>query len=405
MDTTALQYVMRTMGQEILVEQFPTAHPLFQLAQKKKKQYGGRNNWEIDLFLNPTMDVFARSEGDSLETAGDAQITGVNVTKATIYVPVKITGHALRAQKLTASRIEELVKFSMRQATLGLNREIDRMLAGDGTGFFATCATTTNSATVQFTDDPLPWPIIDRGGTSARIDIRNKTTGAAIVEGAKVGAVSETLRTMVIDSLVTAAATDGICIKGNVKASGGVAVSNELDGLEKLVHNTSTYLTIVPSTTPQWASVVKDMDSVTPTMKEFQEAIDNILDRGAGETKAIVAGRPAIRSVMALYGQDRRWNSGEKLDIGFKGISFAPINGQDIAFVGSRHIARDRIYFLDTKYLWFYYTEIAQWRDYDGVGPLHQSQDEDALIGELILEGQFATDCRNAHGLLDNCAT
>jgi hypothetical protein len=405
-DTTGLQYALKTMGQEVLVPQFADSHPILDQCVKKKQAYGGRNNWELDLYSAPTPAVWARSENDTIDGAIAPSVTGVNVGKSTIYVPIKITGHMLRAQKLTTARIQEIVNFTQKDAKIALNRAVDRMLCGPGTGFIANLTTTSNSATVNVllgTGEKFPVTLKDLAKAGGKIDIRNMTTGAAVVEGAVVSAYDETNATITIDSLVTTTTAHGICVKGNVKVVSSVATSLELDGIQKLVDSGTTYLGLDVSTYPWWASYELAMSAQGVDATTFQKMFDSIIDEAPSQPRICASGRGAIRNYFTQYLGDRRFNS-KTLDTGVSVLTFTPLGGEEMNIISSRHMPDNEMYFLCPEHLIFFYTEMAQWRDYGGGQILHGMETEDAQVGMLILEGQFATDCRAAHGKLTGCA-
>jgi len=400
-NTSDLEYLLKTMGQKEAVEQFCDQTTILDKFERRPQQYGGRNNWEIDLYANPTPAAYARSEGDSLPAAVAPAVVGANIGKATVYVPVKVTGHMLRAEKLTDSRLTKIANFMYKDAMRGLRLAVDRMICGSGDGFVGTVA---SAATVYITlsDTLLTRAIKDLPGTGLLLDIRNKTTGAIVYEGIKMTALNETTKVATFDTNVASATTtDGICVSGNVTAVSGAATCREVNSIQNII-GTGTYLGLSTTTYPWHKSYVKAMGNVIADAESAQEIFDEIMDIAPVQPDVWIAGRACTRKYFSKYSADRRFNT-TVTDTGTSRLTFTPIGGNPINILGGRNVSQDEMYFIASEHMKLYYTERFQWRDWGGGGILHGMETEDALIGQLIFEGELASDCRRAHGKLTGC--
>lgn len=334
--------------------------------------------------------IGSRLENEILPAAGQQGYAEVHVPLRYQYGRCRLTGQLMQLAEKNYQAFASGMDREMEGIKDDVLKDQNRQIYGDGTGLLAqVTADGANTVTV----DNVQYLELDM-----IIDIRNRTTGAAVALNRTITAINTSTKVVTYSGAdVLAAATDGIYREGNF--AGGT--SRELSGFDLIISATAILHGLNPATEPKWAGVVKNNPAGAGTNRALSEGLmietcDDIRKNG-GKTSAIFTSLGVRRAYFNLLTQQRRYTDTKTFAGGFQGLPFN--YGTEVPVVEDVDGRPNRAYFIQEDTFKVYRNREWHWADEDG-SILKWVHDYDAWEGLLRQYAELGTDRRNANGVL-----
>ena len=334
-----------------------------------------------------------RLENEALPTAGAQAYAAPHIPLTYCYGRVRLTGQLIELAEKNYQSFASALDEEMNGIKDDAAKDYNRQIYGNGTGVMANVtADGTNTVTV----DNIQYLEV-----GSFVDIRTRSTGAAIAVQRNVTAINEATKVVTYDGAdVTAAATEGIYREGNF--TGGT--SRELSGFEAIISDTLPLHGIDPALQPKWKATIRNNPAAAGTPRALSEGImiemcDAIRTKSGRKVTVIFTGLGVRRAYFNLLTQQRRYTDTKSFDGGFQGLAFN--YGTEIPVVEDVDCRPNTAKFVDEKSLKIYRNRPWHWADTDGTA-LKWVTGYDAWEGFMKQYSELGTTHRNGHGSLND---
>lgn len=336
--------------------------------------------------------IGARNELEALPTPGQQSTKAARVGLKYLYGGVELSGQTFELVDSNRQAFISALDLEMDGLKRDLQKDLNRMVYGDGTGAIAkaTAATTSQNTftagTLLWVQDGMQVDVID--GTTL-----NNATPTVKASNRQITAINETTKVLTLDGGTFSVAVGDIIVRtGSVK--------REWNGLQALV-GTGILHNIDPATTPVWKS---EIDSGGGTNRALSEGmmitmVDRIRKRG-GKVTAIFQNLGVRRAYFNLLVQQRQFTNTKSFDGGFSGLGFVTDTGE-IPVVVDVDAPENTQYFLNEKELKWYREHDFKFMDRDG-GMWVRKQGFDAYSATMYQYSELGTHRRNTHGRIED---
>lgn len=258
-------------------------------------------NFTIPMHYGRNEGVGARSEGASLMAAGQQSYKESIFPMRYLYGRIQITGQTIKAARSNDGAFLRAVDSEIKGVTRDLKQQVNRMLAGDGTGVLTVCGTTAGSTTVVVASTAHLRP----GMTIDVIKLADGTTSTGAV-GRSVVSITSATQFVISGAAITTDNTFGVYISGsrNIEVMGlsGIVsnadIGNGYGALQGLA---------VASYPFHKATVLANGGSgraVSDTL--IQTLLDTVEQTGSGNVSALYTSYGVRRAYQALLDQQKR---------------------------------------------------------------------------------------------------
>ncbi len=388
-------------------EQINTTTPLLAEMTKKTESFEGRQ-WIMAIHTRRNEGIGARTESGSLPTPGTQKYANASGDPTYQYGRIELTNPAMVQTKSDKGSFVRALESETKGLAMNLKEDFNRQLAGNyivsnteygGNGALAQVADAEASGQTVLSLEAGPFnnaASFRRVRTGMLVDIYKDVDGTPtlIADGVEVTAVSAGT-SVTIASAISADADDSTFIyrAGNK--------GNEVTGIPAIVDDTGDLHGVSVSSYPVWKATVKDNSGTERAISEdlVQQLLDDI-DIACGEPITHLAmEHTQKRKLFALLQSQKRSVNTLDLKGGYKAITF----NDNIPIMVDRYLDSNRIYGLNYKHLFEVQLTDWEWADDDGsvLKPVSGKPNWEAWMYKYC---DFATDRRNAHGLLDDLA-
>lgn len=328
-----------------------------------------------------------RKENEALPTAGSQSYAEVHVPLTYAYGIIRLTGQLIELAEKDYQAFASAMNSEMDGLKDDVAKDYSRQVYGNGTGLMASVtADGANTVTV----DNVQYLEVGQ-----QIDIRTRSTGAAVAADRAITAINESTKVVTYDGAdVAATANEGIYRKDNF-ASG---TSRELSGFETIFSATTVLHGLDPATQARWAANVNSNGGVNRPLSEglMITVCDTCRTKG-GKTTAIFTNLGVRRAYFNLLTQQRRYTDTKEFAGGFQGLPFN--YGTEIPVVEDVDARPNKMYFADEDKIKIYRNKEWHWGDTDGT-ILKWVSGYDAWTGFLKQYSELGTQMRCAQGVL-----
>jgi hypothetical protein len=331
-----------------------------------------------------------RKENEALPAAGSQGYSEVHVPLTYCYARVRITGQLIELADKNYQAFSSQLDEEMEGVKDDAAKDYARQIYGNGTGLMASVtADGANTVTV----DNIQYLEIGQN-----IDIRTRSTGAAVAAARNITNINEATKVVTYDGAdVAATANEGIYRTDNF-ASG---LSRELSGFELIFSDTLVLHGLDPAVQPKWKSTVKTNPAGAGTLRPLSEGLmietaDAARTKG-GKTTVIFTGLGVRRAYFNLLVQQRRYTDTKEFAGGFTGLAFN--YGTEVPVVEDLDCRPNKMYFVDEKAMKIYRNREWHWGDTDGT-VLKWVGGYDAWEGFMKQYSELGTTRRNGHAVL-----
>lgn len=351
----------------------------------------------LSLHVRRSSGVGNIADGGTLPDAGKQKYTKQRVPLRTITGRISFTIQVMKAMKSNEAAWERTATSETKRMTKDIQRDVNRQLAGDGTGTIATTAANAavNVIALAATTSTVQMRQFEEG---MLVDISTAATPGDAAKAAKreITAVSVSAKTITVSgAAVTTAAGDRVERAGNGGAVGGTT-QKEFSGLQLLVNNTGTLFGVDPAVHSVWKSHVDSNGGVNRTTTEnlLEKAMDEVDVLGEGSVNLWLASHGVARNYSNQLTSMKRANDTRELKGGFTGLAIATGSG-DATMLAERDIPANTAFGLDTDHL-----ALKEWTDIEWVDDgavLRQVPNKLELEGTGYWIAELTTDARNSH--------
>jgi hypothetical protein len=334
-----------------------------------------------------------RLENEALPTAGSQAYAAPHIPLTYCYGRVRLTGQLIELAEKNFQSFASALDSEMEGVKDDAAKDYNRQLYGNGTGLLASVtADGVNTVTV----DNIQYLEV-----GSFVDIRTRSTGAAIAVQRNITAINETTRVVTYDGAdVAATANEGLYREGNFAAG----TSRELSGFDLIISDTLVLHGIDPAVQPKWKASVINNPAGAGTLRALSEGImiaaaDTVRVKGGGKPTVIFTGLGVRRAYFNLLTQQRRYTDTKNFEGGFQGLAFN--YGTEIPVVEDVDCKPNTMKFVNEKALKIYRNRSWHWGDTDGT-ILKWVSGFDAWEGFMKQYSEFGTSHRNAHAALND---
>lgn len=410
---TTADAILQEDYQPAIRDQLNNDMPLLTYAEKRATDIDGRRA-VLALHVGRSAGIGARAEGGTLPTAGNQSYVNQNVSVFYNYARGQITGPLMKAADTNAAAFTNALDAEMNSLMTDLKRDVNRQLWGTSNGVIAQAALTTSSLQVFLANS-------NSGATTATsaVKFRQLQEAMAVDIGTVAAPTLKTSANLVtryggsgtaadpywieLTSVATTSGTDFIFRAG----SGGDATNStqkELTGVQSIVTNSGTLWGVNPTTYPIWKSTVNGNSGTNRSISEnLMVTVVHDVNLSSGEWVNLATASHGVQRAFAAHLMSvKRFVNTVDLTGGYgKGISFIGGGGNDIPVTVDRDCPANSMYFFNTKYLYEY--QMCDWEFADDDGAvLSRVSNQDTFEFFIRKYHEFATDHRNAHGVLQD---
>lgn len=353
----------------------------------------------VPIHVSRNSGIGARADGGSLPTAGNQGYEDSLVTLKHQYARIKVTGPTIRASARDEGAFIRAVDSEMKGAVNDLKRDINRQVFGTSNGKIAQCGTTTTSTTIVLNSSATATQLrqLEVGMV---IDIGTVASPTTIAGSVTIQSIDRTAKTMVVSgSNVSTTSSHFIFRAGN---GGDSSSQKEITGLQTQIASSGTLFDVDPSTYDVWVSTVSSNSGTNRQLTE--DLIQNLADDveiASGSTPSLWVGSyGVVRSFGGLLATQKRFVNTVALKAGWSGIELNT-GAEGAAFAKDRDCPANTAFAISPDKFVEYRMANYDWADYDGRS-LRNVAGEDAWEAFLVIDHEFATSQRNAHGVLQD---
>jgi len=327
----------------------------------------------VPLMLGYNEGIGARGDNEDLPTPKSSRYDKILVPIVSNYGRIYVTGKTIRQTRTDTGSFVRAVDSEINNMVIGLKRDINRQMFGNGTGTLATVNGNQNAVNTIVVSSTQYF----RVGMS--IDIHEAT----VIENREITSINKANSTITIDGSAVNV-TNGTVITRNGSKD------KEIYGLDNIV-NTSNWL-LNTSNVPEWSANIETL----PVGYTSQQLLDT-LQKAYSDCEEIGEEIPDIAittfTIRDKYASAltilRRIVNTLDLKYGFKGLEF-----NNMAIVADNQCPSGVLYMLKSKHLLLSTASDFDWADEDGK-ILDKVSGKDAYTAYMYFDAQFACKKRN----------
>jgi len=374
LDLTALDKVLKEVYVPAVREQMQKATILLSQVQRSSDNITGEGKYAVvPLMLGYNEGIGARGDNEDLPTPKSSRYDKILVPIVSNYGRIYVTGKTIRQTRTDTGSFVRAVDSEINNMVIGLKRDINRQMFGNGTGTLATVNGNQNAVNTIVVSSTQYF----RVGMS--IDIHEAT----VIENREITSINKANSTITIDGSAVNV-TNGTVITRNGSKD------KEIYGLDNIV-NTSNWL-LNTSNVPEWSANIETL----PVGYTSQQLLDT-LQKAYSDCEEIGEEIPDIAittfTIRDKYASAltilRRIVNTLDLKYGFKGLEF-----NNMAIVADNQCPSGVLYMLKSKHLLLSTASDFDWADEDGK-ILDKVSGKDAYTAYMYFDAQFACKKRN----------
>ncbi len=394
-DLTTIDAILKDVYVGTINEQLNNEVVLLRLFEKKPAPFSGRKV-VLALHVARNSGVGARGENGTLPTATNQVYIDAVVNTAYNYGQYRLTGQSIAMSKTSEGAFARAMREEATRLVNDFRKNVNRQFYGDGSGTIATLTNSpASSASITFDASKYVFPgqVVDVIHAGAPV---SGGTGLTISSVTKAGAPygPNVTNAAVLSGAITATAGDTVVISGSY--------NQEVIGLKSaIIDNTSSYLSVSPSSYPAWESVLvgdSSLSNINETTLQF--GADSCEDLTSMRPETFITTR-GVRRAMFRYLQSLRrfgpFSQGQNQELAGDEFEF---DGQKV--IVDTDCTLNTLFGLHTPSWGVYQTEQPNWQDDDGT-VVHRSLDgTDSVYANFRWYSQIATTERAANFAYQN---
>jgi len=348
-------------------------------------------NFTIPMHYGRNEGIGARAEGASLMAAGQQAYKESIVPMRYLYGRIQLTGQAIKAARTNEGAFIRAVDSEIKGVTRDLKSDMNRMLAGDGTGRLATCGTTSASTTV----------VVDstaklRAGMAIDVIVATDgTTGTGAVNRTVVSITNAT-SFVISGAAITTGATYAIYRNGarNIELMGLTGIVSDAD----IGAGYGAFQNLAVATYPWHKSIILGNSGTGRAISDtlLQRLVDDVEQAGQGAISGLYTTYGVRRAYQALLTTTKQITNKQELKGGYSTIMFG-----DLPIIVDKDMPIGKVFGLDESMLQMYKLADFDWMDMDGA-ILSRVSGYDAYEAILYCYAELGCGARNAMGLLSD---
>ena len=346
-------------------------------------------NFTIPMHYGRNEGVGARAEGATLMAAGQQSYKESIFPMRYLYGRIQITGQTIKAARNDQGAFLRAVDSEIKGVTRDLKQQVNRMLAGDGTGVLTVCGTTSASTTVVVASTAHLRP----GMTIDVVKLADGTTSTGAT-GRSVVSITSATQFVISGAAITTDNTFGVYISGsrNIEVMGLSGIVSNAD----IGNGYGALQGLAVASFPFHKATVLANGGTPRAISDIliQKMIDDAEQAGSGNISALYTSYGVRRAYQALLDAQKRLVNKYTLKGGYDTIMY-----NNMPLIVDKHMPTGKLFGIDEEMIKMFKLADFDWMDMDGA-VLSRVSGVDAY--EAILYGymELATFARNAHGLL-----
>jgi len=434
---STLGNILKEYYQGPVVEQLNKEVLMLSRLESKSEDLVGKRAY-VPLSATRTGGIGARSENATLPEAGNLSYEKAVFDLKYLYGKVSVTGPSMAKTKSEAGAFLQVLKAELDGLRLDLRKDLARQVYGDGSGTIAgvaSIAAASGGAQVITLDTSSTAgnvagdgkEAITKGQLYVGMSVNVKTSaGADATNGAllTISAVdastpSITVTNLAAGALPTSSVSAYVITRGGVQQyaaaeglsstnPGTFALSDEVDGLQRVVSASSALGGITPTGSYAWWAA----QEVTPeasanasgtralTFDDIQKALNKVRTAGGSPT-AIVTSLGVQREIYNLFQTQAIYQEAVQTpnyQAGFQTLMYA-----GLPIVADLDAPYGKMYILDESSLKVYSDQDFHFLDSDGQ-TMRQSGDKDAFEAVMVRYMNMGATRRNNQVVINNIA-
>jgi hypothetical protein len=385
---SSLDAILKTQYIGPVREQLNNATELLKRIGTDYESVSGKN-FTIPMHHGRNEGVGARAEGASLMSAGQQGYKDSIFPMRYVYGRIQLTGQSIKAAKDNSGAFLRAVDSEIKGVTRDLKQQINRMLAGDGTGVLTVCGTTSASTTVVVASTAHLRP----GMTIDVVKLADGATSTGAV-GRTVVSITSATQFVISGAAITTDNTFGVYYNGarNIEVMGlqGIIANGDISNGYGALQN------LAVAANPWFKSIVHANGGTGRAISDtlIQKLIDDVEQAGSGSISALYTSYGVRRAYQALLDAQKRLVNKYELKGGYSTIMY-----NDLPIIVDKFMPVGKIFGVDEDMIKMFKLADFDWMDMDGA-VLSRVSGYDAY--EAIMYGymELATFSRNSHGLL-----
>ena len=432
---TTLSNILKEYYQGPVVEQLNKEVLLLGRLESKSEDLVGKRAY-VPLSATRTGGIGARAENATLPAAGNLSYDKAVYDLKYLYGKVSVTGPSMAKTKSEAGAFLQVVKSELDGLRMDLRKDLARQVYGDGTGVIAgvasVAAASAGSQVITLDTSSTGGNVAGDGKDAINkgqlyvgmvIDVKDGSN-ATVSNGSAlsitaVDASTPSITVTVGTALATSSTGSWVIVRSGVAQysstespstsnPGTYALSDEIDGLQRIVSTSVALGGITPTGSYSWWAA----QSVTPegtanasgtrplAFDDIQKALNKVRTAG-GMPSAIVTTLGVQREIYNLFQTQAVYTeniSSPDYSAGFRTLMYAglPIIADIEAPYGKMHI-------LDESTLKVYSDQDFHFLDADGQ-TMRQSGDKDAFEAVMVRYMNMGATRRNNQCVISNIA-
>ncbi len=340
-------------------------------------------NFTIPMHYGRNWGTGARAEGVALMAAGQQAYRESIVPMRHLYGRIQLTGQSIKASSSNAGAFARTLASEVKGVTRDLKKELNRMLAGNGTGILTVCGVTAASTTVVVASTK-------RLAEGMPIDVLVATTGAVSTgaEGRTVVSITNATTFVISGAAITTDATFAVYRAGNrnleVMGLEGIILDTDIGGGYGALQN------LAVASNPWHKSTVTAVNGAI-SLTGIQKMLDDVEQAGDGDVSALYTTFGVRRAYQALLMAKKEFSNVRNLD------GEAEVAYNDMPLFVDSDITAGTLYGVDESMLKVFKMADFDWMDMDGA-ILARVSGYDAYEAILYCYMELGMFARNAFG-------
>jgi len=342
-------------------------------------------NFTIPMHHGRNWGTGVRAENVSLMAAGQQAYANAIVPMRYLYGRIELTGQSIKASASNAGAFARALASEIKGVTRDLKKELNRMLAGNGTGVLTLCGTTSASTTVVVASTRFLKP-------GMPIDVVVAATGATSTGALNRTVVSITNATSFVISgaAITTDNTFAVYREGNrnIEVMGLEGIISDAD----LPYGLGSLQGLAVASNPWYKSTVTPVSGAI-SLTGLQKLLDDVEQAGDGEVSALYTTYGVRRAYQALLMAKKEFSNIRELD------GEAEVMYNNMPLFTDSDITPGVVYGVDESMLKVFKMADFDWMDMDGA-ILARVSGKDAYEAILYCYMEMGHFARNAFGKL-----
>jgi hypothetical protein len=361
----------------------------------------------VPLRTGRTGGVSARGVGEQLAPADHQRVGKATYNYKNLYLQVQVYGPVVARMETNRQAVVREIDFEVKNGIDDFKKDLCRQLhrAGDGVLTIADLPGGAASLTVEL--GPDNYPVLERGWLyeGQVIDIGTAANVNRACSGYRIESINDDPAAPDITLVNNGAgnvdtdAGDQISLHGNRYDNG----SNEVMGIEGIVHDTSELGGLDPATASYWKAVVEDNGGTDRALSiPLLNTTWRKIKQKGGTIDVLLSDLIQQQKYYELLQSQVRFAG----DTGLASGNVEGPNFNHVKLIGDPESLPGRIYFLNKKSIQMYSAGKIAWQNQTTGGDvLAWRQDYDAFVGRAAKYANIGTNRRVSNGVLTDLAS